>query len=345
MKKILVTGGAGYIGSHIIVELLSAGYLVVSGDNFSNSSKDVFDSLKKITGIDVVSHEIDFSNFSEVDALFKSENFYAVIHLAGFKSVSESVCLPLKYYKNNIDSTLSICSACLKYSVNNFIFSSSATVYGEPRFLPLTEEHPVSITTNPYGNTKFFIEQILRDTHAANKNFSVMLLRYFNPVGAHESGLIGENPVGIPNNLMPYICQVAAGLRSELHIFGNDYDTVDGTGVRDFIHVADLARGHVLALGKCSEKKGVRVYNLGTGEGTSVLNLIETFEKVNGIRVPYVFDPRRSGDVAACWADASRAAKELGWRSTKGLAEMVRDSWRYQSLSNEWLGARQISII
>lgn len=329
-NKVLVAGGAGFIGSHTIVELVAAGYSVFSGDSYYNSDSKVYEAIGKITGVDVKYCEIDFCNEEAVFDLFLKHRFDVVIHFAGYKSVGESFLKPIEYYSNNIMSAITLGKASIKYGTKHFIFSSSATVYGNPQFLPLTESHPTTIATNPYGNTKFFIEQILRDVHKAHPELQITLLRYFNPVGAHKSGLIGEQPQGIPNNLMPYICQVANGIRRKLSIFGNDYDTVDGTGVRDFIHVVDLAKGHIAAMKANSAGKGVSVYNLGTGQGTSVLELVETFKTINKVSVPYVFAPRRPGDVAACWADPSLAEKELGWTAKCGLNEMVRDSWEYQ---------------
>lgn len=331
MKKVLVAGGAGYIGSHTAVELCKAGFDVVCGDNYVNSSEDVFERLQKITGKDIEKYHIDFCDSKAVAELFEAESFDAVIHFAGLKAVGESVEKPFEYYENNISSALNVARACVNSGVKTFIFSSSATVYGEPEFLPYTEEHPLTFATNPYGNSKLFIEKILEDIHAAYPELNVVLLRYFNPVGAHKSGLIGENPRGIPNNLMPYLCQVASGQREKLSIFGNDYDTPDGTCLRDFIHVVDLAKGHIAALDKVEKQSGIYRYNLGTGNPTSVLELVRKFEEVNKVPVPFEFTQRRAGDLPVCYADAQLAWKELGWKAELNLEDMVRDSWRWQS--------------
>ena len=329
MKTILVTGGAGYIGSHTIVELLEAEFEVVCVDNFSNSSPNVLSKLKKITGKQITCYHTDVCDTTALEQIVTTHKLDGVIHFAGHKAVGESVEKPLMYYQNNIDSTLSLCEICVKHKIHNIVFSSSATVYGNPQYLPLTEDHPLS-ATNPYGNCKLFIEHILRDLHVAHPEMNIALLRYFNPVGAHESALLGENPKGIPNNLMPYICQAAAGIRKQLSIFGSDYDTLDGTGVRDYIHVVDLAKGHVAAINKLATAPGCVTYNLGTGNGTSVLEFITKFEQENLIKVPHAFAPRRTGDVAACWADPSKAETELGWKAELTIADMVKDSWKAQ---------------
>ncbi|MBQ9280341.1 MAG: UDP-glucose 4-epimerase GalE [Clostridia bacterium] len=327
--KVLLTGGAGYIGSHTAVELLEAGYDIVIGDNFCNSKRDVIHRIKEITKKDFKNYELDFTDETAVDQLFANEQIDAVIHFAGLKAVGESCSIPLEYYKNNLDSTIVLLEAMKKYHVNHIVFSSSATVYGVPERVPLTEDMPTSCT-NPYGWTKYMNEQILRDVARSNPDLSVILLRYFNPIGAHESGLIGEDPNGIPNNLMPYITQVAKGKLPVLSVFGNDYPTKDGTGVRDYIHVVDLAKGHVKAIDYAFQNKGTSTFNLGTGKGYSVLEIIDAFEKANHIKVPYVIVERRSGDIAECYADASKAEKELGWKAEKDLVQMCKDSWRWQ---------------
>jgi UDP-glucose 4-epimerase len=329
--QILVTGGAGYIGSHICVALLEAGHTVTVVDNLCNSKIQTIDRIKQITKKDLTFYQEDVTDEATVDSIFSEHSFDGVIHFAGFKAVGESVELPLKYYYNNTVSTMVLAKYCLKYGVRQFVFSSLATVYGENE-VPFVETMRLLPTTNPYGETKVISEKILTDTAKANPDFAVSLLRYFNPVGAHESGLIGENPRGIPNNLMPFITQVAKGKLEKLRIFGNDYPTVDGTGVRDYIHVMDLAEGHVAALEKLTA--GVHVYNLGTGRGTSVLELVETFQKVNGVKVPYEIVGRRPGDIAECYADASKAKEELGWTAKRGIREMCRDAWRWH-----WGGA------
>ncbi|MEZ6853853.1 UDP-glucose 4-epimerase GalE [Halodesulfovibrio aestuarii] len=332
MSTILVTGGAGYIGSHTTVELLAAGHDVICVDNFSNSSQTTLASIQKITGKSVCLYVQDVCNTAALNDIFSQHVIDGVIHFAGYKAVGESVELPLLYYRNNIDSILSLCEACIKHNVTNIVFSSSATVYGTPKFFPLTEDHPLS-ATNPYGNCKLFIEHILKDLGAARPAMNIALLRYFNPVGAHESALLGENPKGIPNNLMPYICQTASGLRECLNVFGDDYETVDGTGVRDYIHVVDLAKGHVAAINKLAENPGCVTYNLGTGNGTSVLQLLSAFITENKVDVPYKVTSRRQGDVAACWAATDKAEKELGWKAELGIKDMVRSSWLSQSSS------------
>ena len=327
--SILVTGGAGYIGSHTMVELLSAGHDVICIDNFSNSSPAALNAVRNITGKDFTFYEKDVCNREELSEVFSQHTIDSVIHFAGYKAVGESVEQPLMYYQNNIDSTLSLCDVCVKHAVPNIVFSSSATVYGAPHYLPLTEDHPLS-ATNPYGNCKLFVEYILKDLQVAHPSMNIALLRYFNPVGAHESALLRENPKGIPNNLMPFVCQTAAGIRPHLNVFGDDYDTVDGTGVRDYIHVVDLAKGHVAALQKLSENPGCVTYNLGTGQGTSVLQLVSAFIQENKIDVPYQIAPRRQGDVSECWASTVKAEKELGWKAQLDINDMVRSSWRAQ---------------
>lgn len=327
--KILLTGGAGYIGSHTAVELLAAGHDIVIGDNFSNSKRDVIDRIKQISKRDFKLYEIDFADAKATDELFAKEDLDAVIHFAGFKAVGESCKMPIEYYRNNIDSTLNVLSSMRKYGVKNIVFSSSATVYGVPKEVPLKEDMPTSCT-NPYGWTKYMNEQILRDTATAEPDFSVVLLRYFNPIGAHESGLIGENPNGVPNNLMPYIAKVATGELPKLSIFGNDYATKDGTGVRDYIHVVDLAKGHVKAIEYSCKNKGSEVFNLGTGVGYSVLDIVHAFEEANNVKVPYTIVERRPGDVAECYSDASKAHKILGWTAEKNIVQMCKDSWNWQ---------------
>ena len=325
--KILVSGGTGYIGSHTCVELLQAGHSVVIADNLCNSQIDVVDKIEKISGIRPDFFEIDVTDEGKTEELFQKYSFDGVIHFAGLKAVGESVGKPLEYYFNNLVSTIVLSKLCLKYNVVRFVFSSSATVYGDNKS-PFSEDMKLLPTTNPYGETKVMSEKILIDTVKVNPEFGVSLLRYFNPVGAHESGLIGELPNGIPNNLMPFITQVAKGKREKLSVFGNDYDTVDGTGVRDYIHVVDLAKGHVAAIEKLG--KGVDIFNLGTGKGTSVLELIHAFEKVNGIKVPYEIVSRRPGDIAICYADAKKAERELGWKTELTIEDMVRDSWNFE---------------
>lgn len=327
---ILVTGGAGYIGSHTTVELLAAGYEVIILDDFSNSSPKVLDRLKTITGKNIAFYEGSILNKPFLNKIFKENNIEAVIHFAAFKAVGESVKEPLKYYHNNITGTISLLEVMAENKVKNIVFSSSATVYGMDNISPLTEDMLTS-ATNPYGYTKVMMEQILNDVAFADKEWSVTNLRYFNPIGAHESGLIGEAPNGVPNNIMPYITQVAVGKLQELSIFGDDYDTPDGTGVRDYIHVIDLAKGHVLALKDNLATTGSHVYNLGAGKGYSVLDLVKTFEKENGVTIPYTIKPRRAGDIATCYANSNKAKEVLGWTVQKTLADMVRDSWRWQS--------------
>lgn len=328
--KILVTGGAGYIGSHTCVELLDAGYDVVVVDNLYNSSEKALERVKKITGKDLAFYEADICDRSAMDRIFDQEKIDAVIHFAGMKAVGESVVKPIEYYSNNMAGTLTLCDAMRKHGVKNIIFSSSATVYGDPAFVPITEECPKGTCTNPYGWTKWMLEQILIDIQKSDPEWNVILLRYFNPIGAHKSGLIGEDPKGIPNNLLPYVAQVAIGKLECLGVFGNDYDTPDGTGVRDYIHVADLAKGHVKALRKLEEKAGVSIYNLGTGNGYSVLQVVAAFEKACGHAIPYQIKPRRAGDIATCYCDPSKAKAELGWSAEYGIDEMCADSWNWQ---------------
>ena len=331
MKKILVTGGAGYIGSHTCVELLNAGKEIVVIDNFSNSNEKALDSIKKITGKDFKFYNIDYLDRASLENVFSENDIDAVLNFAGYKAVGESVKEPLKYYINNISGALVLLDTMKKFNVKKFVFSSSATVYDNPEVIPITEECKVGGTTNPYGTTKLFIEQILKDLYNSDNTWDIAILRYFNPIGAHESGLLGEDPKGIPNNLMPYISKVAAGNLKELSVFGNDYNTPDGTGVRDYIHVVDLAKGHLLALNKLDkEQKGIYIYNLGTGKGYSVLDLVNTFERVNNIKVPYVIAPRRPGDIASCYSDPTKALKELGWSAEKNLDDMCKDSWNFQ---------------
>ena len=327
--KVLLTGGAGYIGSHTAVEMLNAGYDVVIADNFDNSSPKVIDRIEKITGKRPALYELDVADGAAVDAMFAAEDFDAVVHFAGLKAVGESCAIPVRYYRNNIDTTLTLLEAMQKYGVDNFVFSSSATVYGIPEEVPLREGMPTSCT-NPYGWTKYMNEQILTDAAAADKNLSVVLLRYFNPIGAHQSGLIGENPNGIPNNLMPYITQVAVGKLERLGVFGNDYPTPDGTGGRDYIHVVDLARGHLKAIEYAAEHKGTEIFNLGTGTGYSVLDIVKAFIRVNDVDIPYDIKPRRPGDIAECYADPAKAKEGLGWTAEYGIDEMCRDSWNWQ---------------
>lgn len=327
---ILVTGGTGYIGSHTVVELQNNGYDVVVLDNLSNSSPKSLDRVKAITGKDVKFYEGDIRDRKILEKIFDNEKIDSCIHFAGLKAVGESVEKPWEYYDNNITGTLTLVDEMRKHGVKNIIFSSSATVYGDPAQIPITEECPKGQCTNPYGWTKSMLEQILSDMQKADNEWNVVLLRYFNPIGAHQSGTMGENPNGIPNNLMPYITQVAVGKREELGVFGNDYDTPDGTGVRDYIHVVDLADGHVKALKKIEENAGLCIYNLGTGTGYSVLDIVKNFEEANNLKIPYSIKPRRAGDIATCYADPSKAKKELGWEAKYGIKEMCADSWRWQ---------------
>ncbi len=326
--KVLVTGGLGYIGSHTCCELLDNDYDVVVVDNLSNSKIDVVDKIESITGKKFKFYQVDVCNEDAMDEIFAKEKPDAVIHFAAYKAVGESVKLPLMYYENNLGSTITLCKLMKKHNCTKFVFSSSATVYGSPETLPIREDFPLS-TTNPYGSTKLMNEQILRDVTIANPEFSVVILRYFNPIGAHKSGLIGENPNGIPNNLMPYIVRVATKELEILSVFGDDYETPDGTGVRDYIHVVDLAKGHLKALEKSDTYTGINYYNLGTGTGYSVLDLVNTFKKVNGIDVPYKIVGRRAGDIAACYADPTKAMNELGWKAEFGIEEMCRDSYNF----------------
>ena len=329
--SVLVTGGAGYIGSHTVVELLNAGEEVIIIDNFSNSKKDVLNAIREITKKDFKFYEINYLDRKALENVFEeNQNIDSVINFAGYKAVGESVQKPIEYYINNVSGALVLLDTMKKYNVKKFVFSSSATVYGEPEKIPLTEECKIGGTTNPYGTTKLYIEQILRDIYNSDSTWDIAILRYFNPVGAHESGLIGEEPQGIPNNLMPYVVRVAAGILPELSIFGNDYNTPDGTGVRDYIHVVDLAKGHLKALEKLNkEKHGLFTYNLGTGTGYSVLDMVKTFEKATGQKVPYKIAPRRDGDIAMCYSNPDKAEKELGWKAEKTLEDMCKDSWKY----------------
>lgn len=331
--KILVTGGTGFIGSHTVVELLNQNYEVVVIDNFSNSKPDVIEKIKKITNKDFSFYEGDVCDKKLLENIFNSHKIDAVIHFAGYKAVGESVQKPLMYYRNNIDSTLSLCEVMSENKCKNLVFSSSATVYGKPKQLPIKEDFPLS-TTNPYGSTKLYIEGILKDLYKSDNNWNIAVLRYFNPIGAHESGLIGENPNDIPNNLMPYIVKVANKELDHLNIFGNDYNTKDGTGVRDYIHVVDLALAHIKAIEKiCKENIGINFYNLGTGNGYSVLELVTAFSKVNNVDVPYQITDRRPGDIDACYADPEYAFKELNWKANKGIEEMCRDAYNFVNKS------------
>ena len=330
MQNILVTGGAGFIGSHTLVELLDRGYGAVVVDNLSNASEESLRRVEKITGKTVKFYNADVRDRAAMERIFSENAFDAVIHFAGLKAVGESCEKPLEYYDNNLCGTLVLLETMRAHGVKKIVFSSSATVYGTPEVLPLTEECRTGGTTNPYGTSKYFQEIMLTDLWKADKEWNVILLRYFNPVGAHASGLIGEDPKGIPNNLMPYVAQVASGKLKKINVFGNDYPTPDGTGVRDYIHVVDLARGHIAAIEGCREA-GVHVYNLGTGVGYSVLDMIHAFEKACGKKLPYEIGPRRAGDIAACYADCSKAEKELGWKAEYGIEEMCRDQWNWQS--------------
>ncbi len=330
--KILVTGGTGYIGSHTCVELLQKGYEVVVFDNLYNFKRDVVDKIEKITGKKITFYKADMLDKESMRPVFAEHTFDAVIHFAGLKAVGESVEKPLLYYKNNIAGTLNLCEMMNEYGCKKIIFSSSATVYGSPETVPITEDFPLS-TTNPYGSTKLMLEGILSDLCVPDKEWSVVLLRYFNPIGAHESGLLGESPNGIPNNLMPYIMQVAVGKLPELGVFGNDYDTPDGTGVRDYIHVVDLAKGHVNAVEKATSANGVNIYNLGTGNGYSVLDIVKAFEAANGVTIPYSIKPRRAGDIATCYANPKKAKDELGWEAKYDLQRMCEDSWRFAKMN------------
>lgn len=330
--KILVTGGAGYIGSHTCVELLNAGYEIVVLDNLCNSCEKSLDAVKKITGKDFPFYEVDLLDYEATNKVFDEHKFDSVIHFAGLKAVGESTTMPLRYYHNNITGTLNLVDIMEKHNCFNIVFSSSATVYGMPKTVPILEDFPLS-TTNPYGSTKLMLENILTDVFKANDKWSVTLLRYFNPIGAHKSGTIGEDPKGIPNNLLPYVAQVAVGKLEKVHVFGNDYPTVDGTGVRDYIHVVDLALGHLKAVEHKTGKSGVHIFNLGTGNGYSVLQVIKAFEKACGKEIPFQIDQRRPGDIAECYADATKALKELEWKAEREIAEMCEDSWRWQSMN------------
>lgn len=329
--SILVTGGAGYIGSHTVVELQNAGYEVVVVDNLSNSCEKSLERVEKITGKPVKFYKVDILDREGMEKVFEKETIDSCIHFAGLKAVGESVAKPWEYYYNNISGTLVLLDVMRKHNVKNIIFSSSATVYGNPAFVPITEACPKGEITNPYGQTKSMLEQVLIDIQKADSEWNVIILRYFNPIGAHKSGTIGENPNGIPNNLMPYITQVAVGKLKCLGVFGDDYETHDGTGVRDFIHVVDLAIGHVKAIEKISQKAGLCIYNLGTGHGYSVLDIVKNFEEASGIKIPYEMKPRRAGDIAACYADPEKAGREMSWKAQRGIGEMCEDSWRWQS--------------
>ena len=327
---ILVIGGSGYIGRYTCVELLQSGYDVVVIDNLSNSSVETLVRVEKITGKEIKFYKGNIDDESLLDKIFTENDITACIHFAGFKAVGESVQLPIEYYKNNIAGTLVLVDAMRKHNVKNIIFSSSATVYGAPKEMPISEEFPKAPCTNPYGWTKSMLEQIFMDIHEADSSWNIILLRYFNPIGAHKSGLLGEDPNGVPNNLMPYVTQVASGNLEELGIFGNDYDTPDGTGVRDYIHVVDLAKGHVKALDKIKQNCGLEVYNLGTGNGYSVLDIVNNFEKATGVKIPYTIKPRREGDIAMCYCDPSKAARDLGWKAENDIFDMCRDAWNWQ---------------
>lgn len=333
IMAILVAGGAGYIGSHTCVELLKRGYDVVVVDNLYNSSEKAVERVQKITGKELKFYKGDILNREDLEPVFEQENIEAVINFAGLKAVGESVVKPWEYYHNNITGTLILCDVMRSHGCKNMIFSSSATVYGDPAEIPITENCPKGEITNPYGQTKGMLEQILTDLHTGDPEWNIMLLRYFNPIGAHESGLIGEDPKGIPNNLVPYIAQVAVGKLDCLGVFGDDYDTHDGTGVRDYIHVVDLAVGHVKAIEKMKTSRGVHIYNLGTGTGYSVLDVVKAYEKACGRKIPYQIKPRRAGDIATCYCDASRAKEELGWIAERGIEEMCADSWKWQSMN------------
>ena len=328
--NILVAGGAGYIGSHTCVELINAGHNVICVDNLSNSKYESIKRVEQITNSKIKFYKVDLTDYESSKIIFEENKIDGVIHFAGFKCVPESIKVPLKYYQNNIDTVFTVLNLMKKYDVKNFVFSSSATVYGDPKVLPLTEECEVGKTTNPYGTTKYFIERILMDVCASDPSLNVAILRYFNPVGAHPSGLIGEDPNGIPNNLVPYVTQVAIGKRPHLNVNGNDYDTKDGTGVRDYIHVVDLAVGHVLALDKLCQNSGLVIYNLGTGRGYSVLDVVHAFDKAVGTPIPYVIAPRRPGDIASCYANPDKAKKDLGFVAKFDLDDMARDAWNFQ---------------
>ena len=329
-KTILVTGGAGYIGSHTLIELDKAGYQMVVVDNLVNSKSESIRRVEQIIGKKIPFYQVDVRNAQQLGEVMDKHDFFACIHFAGLKAVGESVEKPLEYYDNNMTGTFVLLDQLRKHNCKNIIFSSSATVYGNPAIIPITEECPKGQCTNPYGQTKSMLEEVLMDVQRADNEWNVVLLRYFNPIGAHKSGRIGENPNGIPNNLMPYITQVAVGKRPYLGVFGNDYDTHDGTGVRDYIHVVDLARGHVCALSAIERSCGIAIYNLGTGKGYSVLDIVKSFENVNGVKVPYQIQPRRAGDIATCYSNPDKAKVELGWEAQYGIEEMCRDSWNWQ---------------
>jgi len=332
--NILVTGGAGYIGSHTSLLLLEAGHQVIIADNLSNSSEESLRRVKKLTGRELKFYNVDLLDIEKFEQVFRENEIDSVIHFAGLKAVGESVSMPLHYYHNNLTGTFNLCSLMKKYAVKNIVFSSSATVYGDPEAVPIVESSPLH-ATNPYGQTKLMLEQILKDLNVADRTLNVAILRYFNPIGAHESGEIGEDPNGIPNNLVPFVAQVAVGKREKVNIFGNDYNTPDGTGVRDYIHVMDLAAGHLKALEKLNSKPGVVVYNLGTGKGYSVLEVIEAFRKASGKDIPYEVTERRPGDIATCYAEPGFAERELGWKAVKNIDDMCADSWRWQSKNPE----------
>lgn len=338
MGSILVTGGAGYIGSHTCVEMIQAGMEPVVVDNLSNSKLEALRRVERITGREVAFHQVDIRDRASLARVFDQHRIDAVVHFAGLKAVGESVEKPLEYYDNNVSGTVALCQVMAEAGVKTIVFSSSATVYGDPHAVPIREDFPVGATTNPYGRSKFIIEEILRDLHVSDTSWRIALLRYFNPVGAHASGLIGEDPNGIPNNLMPYIAQVAVGRRPHLNVFGNDYPTPDGTGVRDYIHVVDLAQGHVAALGYLAGHDGVATVNLGTGQGYSVLDMVHAFSRASGREVAYQIAPRRAGDIARCYADPALAAELFGWRASRGVDEMCADTWRWQSENPQGYG-------
>lgn len=329
--KILVTGGVGYIGSHTVLELQEHGHEVVVVDNLSNSKREVLSRVEELSGKEITFYQVDLRDEMALEQVFLQHQFDCCIHFAGFKAVGESVLLPWEYYDNNINGTLVLIKLLRKYHCKNLIFSSSASVYGNVKKVPITEDTPMGECTNPYGRTKAMIEQMLQDIYKADNEWNIVILRYFNPIGAHKSGLIGENPNGIPNNLMPYITQVAAGKLKELHIYGDDYDTPDGTGVREYIHVVDLASGHVCVLQAIEQHCGIEIFNLGTGKGYSVLEIVHAFEDVNNIKIPYIIDERRPGDVATSYSDSTKIENLYGWRSQNGIEEMCRDSWRWES--------------
>lgn len=336
--KILVTGGTGFIGSHTVVELQKAGYEVVIVDNLYNSKEIVLDRIETITGKRPTFYDLDVNDREGLNKVFDKEDIGAVIHFAGYKAVGESTRKPIEYYANNLGSTLVLCDVMRNHGCKKIVFSSSATVYGNPAFVPITEECPLGVTTNPYGESKSMQERILTDIYKSDNEWSVMLLRYFNPIGAHESGLMGEDPKGIPNNLLPYVAQVAAGKLEKVHVFGNDYDTPDGTGVRDYIHVVDLAKGHVKAIQGFEKLNGVNIFNLGTGVGYSVLDIIHAFAKACGKEISYVIDPRRPGDIATCYSDPAKAKEVLGWTAEKTLEDMCKDAWNWQSKNPDGYG-------